>query len=204
MIGDSITDCGRARPVGAGGHDAMGGGYVALVNAWLRAACPERQVDVVNMGVGGDTVRDLRARWQSDVLNLAPDWLSICIGINDVWRLFDEAPPAGRHVPIDEYAATLERLVSDTRPRLQGLVLMTPFFIEPDPREPMRAMMDRYGKVVAGLAARYEAILVDSQAAFDAVLAQVPAMSLSHDRVHPYLTGHMILERAFLRGIGAA
>ena len=29
MIGDSITDCGRARPVGEGGFDALGHGYVA-------------------------------------------------------------------------------------------------------------------------------------------------------------------------------
>lgn len=69
---------------------------------------------------------------------------------------------------------------------------------------PMRAMMDRYGQVVANLAARHKAILIDTQAAFDAVLAHVPAAVLSQDRVHPYLTGHMILARAFWRGIGAA
>ncbi|MFN8378973.1 MAG: GDSL-type esterase/lipase family protein [Anaerolineae bacterium] len=44
---------------------------------------------VINMGVGGNTVRDLAARWESDVTALNPDWLSICIGINDVWRQFD-------------------------------------------------------------------------------------------------------------------
>lgn len=28
MIGDSITDCGRAQPVGEGMNDALGRGYV--------------------------------------------------------------------------------------------------------------------------------------------------------------------------------
>lgn len=200
MIGDSITDCGRARPVGEGGGNGLGDGYVALVDAWLRAAHPARPVTVVNMGIGGDTVRELRARWQTDVVSHNPDWLSIMIGINDVWRLFGQTPE--QHVPPNEYAAALEQLVGETRPRLRGLVLMTPYFIEPDPREPMRALMDEYGKRVAGLAARHDAILVDTQAAFDAVLAHVPPMDLSLDRVHPYLTGHMILARAFLRGIG--
>jgi lysophospholipase L1-like esterase len=202
MIGDSITDCGRARPVGKG--DGLGDGYVALVDAWLRAAHPARPVGVVNMGVGGDTTRDLRARWQTDVLRQKPDWLSVCIGINDVWRWFEDPPAAGRAVPLDEYAAILEQLLSEIRPRLRGLVLLTPFFIEPDHHEPMRAMMDRYGQVVADLAARHEAILIDTQAAFDTVLAHVPSVVLSHDRVHPHLTGHMILARAFWRGIGAA
>lgn len=203
MIGDSITDCGRARPVGEAANNALGDGYVALVDAWLRAAHPARPVRVVNMGVSGDTVRDLRARWQTDVLDLAPDWLSILIGINDVWRRFGDPAQMAQHVPPDEYAATLGQLVSHTRPRLRGLVLLTPFFIEPDTREPMRAMMDRYGKVVADVAARHDAILIDTQAAFDAVLEHAPPAALSPDRVHPYLTGHMILARAFWRGIGA-
>lgn len=36
------------------------------------------------MGVGGNQVRDLEARWQTDVLGLASDWASVLIGINDV------------------------------------------------------------------------------------------------------------------------
>ena len=204
MIGDSITDCGRVRGARAAGHDELGNGYVSLIDAWFRAVHPAWPVRVVNRGNSGDTVRDLRARWQRDVLDLTSDWLSICIGINDVWRHFGDQQQIHDHVAQDEYAATLEQLVSETRPRLKGLVMLTPFLIEPDRREPMRAMMDQYGRVVAGLAARYDAILIDTQAAFDAVLAHVPSSALSHDRVHPYLAGHMILARAFLRGIDAA
>lgn len=197
MIGDSITDCGRGRA----DDGALGDGYVALVDAWLRAVHPERPVRVVNRGIGGDTTRDLRARWQTDVLDPRPDWLSVMIGINDVWRLFGQEPED--HVPPDEYAAALEQLVADTRPRLRGLVLMTPYYIEPDIRDGMRAMMDRYGRIVAEVAARHDALLVDTQAAIDAALRHMPPAALSDDRVHPNLTGHLILARAFLRGIDA-
>lgn len=203
MIGDSITDCGRARNAHTAAADELGDGYVALIDAWFRAAHPAWPIRVVNRGNSGDTVRDLRARWQRDVLDVAPDWLSICIGINDVWRRFGDPLQLRDHVSQEEYTATLEQLVAETRPRLRGLVLMTPFMIEPDHRDPMRAMMDQYGQVMADLAARYDAILIDTQAAFDAVLAHVPPHALSHDRVHPYLTGHVILARAFLRGVGA-
>jgi len=201
MIGDSITDCGRARPVGEGPGDTLGNGYVSLVNALLGAAAPQSAIRVVNMGNGGDTVRELKARWQRDVLELKPDWLSIKIGINDVWRHFDRIPlPAGL-ISQQEYEATLDELLSKTRPGLKGLILMTPYFIEPDRTEPMRAMMDRYGESVRGLARKYQATLVDTQAAMDQVLKDVPARSLAADRVHPGLTGHMILARAFLKAI---
>ena len=104
MIGDSITDVGRARPIGEGrADDALGRGYVMMVDALLGAVYPERLIRVINMGVSGNTTRDLKARWQTDVLDLKPDWLSIMIGANDVWRQYrlaeaDRASRAARRV----------------------------------------------------------------------------------------------------------
>jgi lysophospholipase L1-like esterase len=205
MIGDSITDCERARPVAEAGcnADGLGTGYVGLVNAALTARWPERRIRVVNTGVGGNTVRDLAARWQTDVIALEPQWLSVMIGINDVWRQFDMPLVSERHVPAEEFARTLELLVSATRPRLAGLVLMTPFVIEPNRREPMRARMDEYGAIVRELAARHDAVVVDTQAAFDRVLETLHPMTLAWDRIHPTLTGHVVLADAFLAAIGA-
>jgi lysophospholipase L1-like esterase len=202
MIGDSITDCERARPVGEGLFGAIGKGYVGLVDGLLQATRPQQRIRVVNMGIGGNTVRDLDARWQTDVLDQQPDWLSIMIGINDVWRQFDSPLQTDIHVPLDEYGQTLTRLVGSTRPRLQGLVLMTPYFIEPNRADPMRAQMERYGAVVREIAAAHEAVFVDTQAAFDRVLEQFHPMTLAWDRVHPTLVGHMLLARAFLNAVG--
>ncbi|MGA7385421.1 MAG: SGNH/GDSL hydrolase family protein [Methylocella sp.] len=204
MIGDSITDCGRGRPVGEAVGGDLGNGYVALIHAMLGATCPQRRIRIRNTGISGQTVRDLAARWQSDVLDLKPDWLSIMIGINDVWRQFDAPLQTEGHVSLDEYASILERLVRTTRPQLKGLVLMTPYFIEPNRADPMRAMMDRYGEVVRQLAGEYQAILVDTQAAFERVLTEVHPMALAADRVHPNLAGHMILARAFLKALNYA
>lgn len=200
FIGDSITDCDRESPVGEGA--GLGNGYVSLVNALLLAAHPETPIRVLNVGTSGHTVRDLAARWQRDVLDLHPDWLSIMIGINDVWRQFDTPLQTEGHVSLDEYSATLEKLIQTAQPNLKGLVLMTPFFIEPCKSDPMRAMMDEYGAVVRQLAQKYGAVFVDTQAAFDAVLQHNHPMSIAWDRVHPGTPGHMVLARAFLNAIG--
>ena len=201
MIGDSITDAGRAQPVGEGKNDALGHGYVSLVDSLLGAARPDLGVRVVNMGTSGHTVRDLAARWQRDVLDLKPDWLSVMIGINDVWRQFDSPTRPELHVPLDEYTRTLDELVARTQPTVTGLVLLTPFYIEPNLSDPMRAQMDRYGAAVQQIAARHDTLFVDAQAAFDAVLAHCYPATLAWDRVHPGQTGHMILARAFLRAL---
>lgn len=204
FIGDSITDCGRKQPVGEGMGDAYGKGYVAVVDSLLQAAYPNLAIRVVNMGTSGHTVRDLKTRWQRDVLDLSPDWLSIMIGINDVWRQYDQPRITESHVYLDEYERTLTELVGLTRPRLKGLVLMTPYYIETNRNDAMRATMDRYGGVVRKAAEAHDAVLVDTQAAMDNVLVHLYPATLGWDRVHPNLTGHAVLARAFLKAIGFA
>ena len=72
MIGDSITDCGRQRLIGEAYADGLGNGYVSLVDALLCSTYPGHHIRVLNLGIGGNTVLDLEARWQSDVLDLRP------------------------------------------------------------------------------------------------------------------------------------
>lgn len=202
MIGDSITDCGRARPVAEGLYGDLGNGYVSLIAAALQVGAPEAGIRVVNMGISGNTVRDLQLRWQPDVLALRPDWLAVMIGINDVWRRFDAPWQPDQHVPLEEYTRTLESLVATTRPHLRGLVLLTPYIIEPNRADPMRAMMDRYGAAVQQIAAAHSAVFVDTQAAFDAAVEHLHPMAFARDRIHPNLGGHLVLARAFLAAVG--
>jgi lysophospholipase L1-like esterase len=202
MVGDSITDAGRARPVGEGSGEAIGRGYVMMVEAWLNALYPERFIRVVNQGISGNTTRDLKARWQTDVLDLKPDWVSIMIGANDVWRQFDSPRQTEKHVLIDEYEANLTSLVALTRPLVKGLVLLTPFYLEAQRQDAMRATMDKYGDVVRRIATREGLPLGDTQAAFDALLSVVYSATVNWDRVHLNPTGSVIVARTFLDTVG--
>ena len=73
LIGDSITDCDRQE------EPPLGRGYVRLFTEIVTAAYPERNLRFINRGIGGNTITDLRARWQEDVLDIAPDWISIIL-----------------------------------------------------------------------------------------------------------------------------
>lgn len=203
FVGDSITDCGRARPIGEGGNGALGHGYVTQVDALIQAIYPELGIRVLNTGIGGDTVDHLKERWTSDVLDLKPDWLSILIGINDVWRQVGKPKDIDQDSKLQHYEQELSELVATTRPQVKGMVLMSPYIFESNVNDTMREGMIKYGKVVKKIAAQHDAIYVDLQAAFDAIAEHVylPSLAFNWDRVHPDQPGHMTIAREFLRGI---
>jgi lysophospholipase L1-like esterase len=202
MIGDSITDCGRRRPIGQGGFDqALGNGYVSLVDAALKAVYPDYRITTINMGISGDTVHDLKYRWNRDVIDLEPDWLSILIGINDAWQHFNQLWQPGGHDPIPRFKETLSELLGFVQPDISGLVLLTPYYLESDSQQPMRELMDSYGAAVKEVAAGCDALLVDTQARFDPIMTIIDPLQLAMDRIHLNLAGHMILARAFLEKI---
>jgi lysophospholipase L1-like esterase len=192
FIGDSITDAGR-RDV----DPPFGTGYMSLVRAFVTARHPDLGLAWFNRGVSGNTVRDLAARWEADVVALRPDWLSVMIGINDVWRFLSGNEAEG--VPSDEferiYRRLLRRAVDASGCRL---ILADPYVVEADPAEPHRALSDLYGRVVEQLASEFDAIHVRTQAAFDRVLAVTAPGEWSHDRIHLDLPGHAVLGQAYL------
>jgi len=202
MIGDSVTDAGRTQPVGEGLFDPLGRGYVMMVDALLGAAYPGHGVRVVNMGLGGNTIKDLAARWQRDVLDLKPDWLSIMIGINDVWRQFDSPTRPESHVLPDEYERTYRALLERTRDTVTGIILMTPFYLESNRADPMRRRMDEYSQIVRRLAGEFQTLFVDVRGAMDALLNAHHSSAIAWDRVHPNAVGHMAIARAFLEAVG--
>ena len=203
FIGDSISDYDRKRPIGEGLFNGWGTSYVANVGALLGCMYPEMDIRVKNVGISGNQVRDLDARWQTDVLDQKPDWVSVLIGINDVWRQFDSPLLTEQHVPIEEYEATYEKLIQETLPHVKGMILMTPFFMEPNKQDSMRAMMDKYGAVVKKLAEKYNLVFVDLQAAWDKLFEYMHPCNIAWDRIHPNQTGHMYIAKQFLAAVGA-
>lgn len=196
FIGDSITDAGRRNdPLG------HGNGYFNLVRGFLLARYPDLGLTIVNKGIGGNTVRHLRERWQEDVIAERPALLSVMIGINDVWRTYDRAGEGA--VGIEEYEGTYRELLreavdaSGTR-----LILADPYMIEPDRAVPMRAQMDEYGAVVARIASDFDAIHIRTQDAFDRVLRHTTPEDWAADQIHPNTAGHAVIAIEYLRAFG--
>ena len=203
FIGDSISDYERKRPVGGGLNNAWGRSYVNDAASLLCCMYPELHLRVINMGISGNQVTDLEARWETDVMERHPDYVSVLIGINDVWRQFDCPQMPETHVSPEKYAATYEQLIQRTLPHVKGMILMTPYYMEPNTADPMRARMDEYGAIVKSLAAKYDLPLVDLQAGWDRLFQHMHSTNIAWDRVHPNQIGCMYIAKQFLAAIGA-
>lgn len=195
FIGDSITDCGRR----AEAHP-LGNGYVKIFNDYLVACEPEKRVEVINKGISGDTVPGLLDRWEDDVLRFKPDWLSIKIGINDLYDYLRD--PAGGISP-ERYAEAYQKILKRTRTALPGcrLLLIQPFYISRESskdsfRRRVLDILPRYLDIVETLSREHKARLLKTHAMFQKLLKYYDPDMFCAEPVHPNLTGHVAIASA--------
>ena len=198
FAGDSVTDMGSTNPIGEGLFENVGRGYVRLVESFLSAYYPEILIRVTNAGISGNTSRDLLARFDRDVVSLNPDWVSVCIGINDVWRQFDcPAIPDGQVMPA-EYRDNLEKIILKVKDNVKGIFILSPYYIESNHDDFMRKRMDEYVEISKELAEKHGCRFVDFQKVFENYCKIRHSAYLAWDRVHPNQVGSMLMAKAFL------
>ena len=202
FAGDSVTDMGSAQPVGEGLFDNVGRSYVRVIENMLAVSYPKVFLRVTNSGISGNTSRDLKNRFDRDVVNLNPQWVSICIGINDVWRQFDSPALTDICCDLDEYEANLREMIEKIKDRVKGVFLITPYYIEPNRKDMMRARMDEYCAVCKKLAKEYGCIFVDFQQMFEDYCKIRHSSYLAWDRVHPNQIGATLMAKEFLSHCG--
>jgi acyl-CoA thioesterase-1 len=188
FIGDSVTDCGRREDA----PDFLGDGYVRVIADRL----PDRRV--INAGISGNRVVDLRDRWHIDVVDQKPDILSVYIGINDTWRRYDENDPTSAASFEADYRAGLADLGGASR-----LILVEPFVLPVnDEQEHWHEDLDEKRSVVARLAAEFAAGFVPLQSLLAAAAEDRGASALAQDGVHPTELGHRMIADAWLEVAG--
>lgn len=193
--GDSITDAGRATdPAG------IGSGYVRDVAEGLARVWGPDGVTVLNRGVSGDCVADLRARWSTDAIELRPHLVSILVGVNDTWRRYDGA---GRVTSAEAYEADLRHLVQRTTMETGArVVLVEPFLVPVSPEQwAWREDLDPRIQAVRRTAADLGALLVAADGVVNQLANRVGAARVADDGVHPTRLGHEVLARAWLDAV---
>ena len=202
FAGDSVTDMGSTNPVGEGLGDSLGRGYVRVVENMLAVVYPEIKVRVTNSGISGNTSRDLLKRYERDVVSLNPDWVSICIGINDVWRQFDTPAMTDAQVFPDEYESNVEKMITEVKGKVKGIFILSPYYMEPNREDAMRARMDEYVAICKKLAEKHGCIYVDFQQLYEDYCKVRHSTYIAWDRVHPNQVGATLMARAFLEKCG--
>ena len=174
--------------------EGLGHGYVRMLRDMVWARYPERDIEFINRGISGDTVRNLEARWQQDVLDIKPTVLSISIGVNDVWSQPDDP----LQVPLDQFESTYRDLLTQTRDALGCRLILceaTPIGEKYDTYH--NPLLEPYNACVSKLAAEFDAHLVPMNQAFWRVIDANPGRAWTNDGVHPYSNGHTLMALTF-------
>lgn len=201
FAGDSVTDMGSAQPVGdsTGNGDPLGIGYVRIFDSLMSCSYPDVELKIYNAGISGNTSRDLRLRFERDIVPFCPDWLFICIGINDVWRQFDSSPYTDAAVLPEKYEENLDCMINAAKEIVKGIFILTPYYMEPLLADKMRARMEEYCDICRRLAEKHGCRLVDFQKMYDSYFSIKHSSSVAWDRVHPNQRGAMLMAREILR-----
>nr|WP_203599818.1 SGNH/GDSL hydrolase family protein [Streptomyces sp. SID10853] len=191
--GDSITDADRVvHPT-----DELGHGYAGMSAELLRSAHPDSDFTFINRGIGGDRVADLRARWHEDGVALAPDLLSVLVGVNDTWRRYDEGRVTTAEAYEDDYRHILTRIRETSGARL---LLIEPFLVPVHAEQwAWREDLDPRIHVVRRLAEEFDAALLAADGLLNAAARSAGgAAHIAGDGVHPTPFGHRVLARAWV------
>ena len=220
--GDSITDCGRYRKATATKDSgiaffrdgklfkkitALGEGYPAMVTAELQKKYPGEYL-YINKGVGGDRITDAYSRIVKDIIKLKPDYMSLLIGVNDVWRNYDSEGTGTGVARFEKIYDILLEELKEEFPELK-VIIMGAFVLKgtataarkdrPDCYADFRRDVDEMAAIAEKLAEKYGHKFIDLQKIFDEAVKTIPASELSADGVHPTEKGHEVITREWIK-----
>jgi acyl-CoA thioesterase-1 len=188
-IGDSIT---------------AGGGYLRDIDAVFARQYPGLKLPkVINQGISGQKAEDLVQRFGKDVVQLKPAFVTISIGINDVWHRLGK--PHDEKVLAD-YRKNVAKMVDQAQKAGIKVILLTPTVIQEDPGTEGNQRLTMYVAAEKEIAAEKKCQLVDLHGMFLTALKQKPAGQkgnwLTADGVHMKPLGDAIMATGALRALG--
>jgi lysophospholipase L1-like esterase len=199
FMGDSITDCGRTASNDQGPNSGFGPGYPNLIGSKLLGEHPEDGWTIYNRGIGGHRIVDLYARWKIDALNLKPDYISILIGVNDVWH--EKVRQNGVDTPrFEQFYKMLLDWSLQALPKVK-FILMEPFVLEfgaVTGKDWVEDVAEK-AKVVRKMARKYGTAFVPLQELFNQATKRAPMEYWLRDGVHPLPPGHQLIANAWAK-----
>ena len=178
FLGDSITDAGRDRR----NYFDLGHGYANAAAGNLKAACPEKAFEFINLGISGNRTDEMFDRLYPDGIFLQPDVVSIMIGINDVWHRHSHKIMTTDAQIVLNYRCILEAIRRDTSAKI---IMLAPFVLDADDKGEIKAELTRIMPDIYGLAEEFADAFIPLDRIFAEALENQPEPHYySPDGVH--------------------
>lgn len=190
--GDSVTDGGRDRR----NYFDLGSGYAKYAAEHIRNACPDQELEFINLGIGGNRTDQLFDRIYLDGIKLNPDVISILIGINDIGHRYGVERIATSDAQFElNYRGILDRLKNETSAKI---VIMAPYLLDAKRPAGMREDLKKILPIVRKLAEEYADVYIPLDQYFDEALKTQPEpLYYSGDAVHPNENGKQFIGKIY-------
>ncbi|MBR3767089.1 MAG: SGNH/GDSL hydrolase family protein [Clostridia bacterium] len=190
--GDSITDAGRNRD----NDSERGIGYPTLVSAELGFKYPGEFI-FINEGISGNRIVDLYARIKRDIILRRPDYLTILIGINDVWHEINDRNGVDNAKFFRVYCNLIEE-IKTMLPDIK-IFILEPFVLKASATQKAYGIFRRETEMRAesakAVAEKYSLTFIPLQKKFDEAEKKAEASYWLSDGVHPTSAGHELIAR---------
>ncbi|WP_370622057.1 GDSL-type esterase/lipase family protein [Bacillus sp. JCM 19034] len=128
------------------------------------------------------------------------DWLSISIGINDVWRQLDN--PEMEQVYPDRFKEVYIHLLNEVKAKTNAkIILMEPTIIEEDVNAKGNQLLKAYVQVIHEISQQFEAIVVPTHQSFCRYLENESKKKLTTDGVHMNSLGNLLMAQTWLDAV---
>ncbi len=196
--GDSITDAGRSRD----NDNDRGTGYPTLVSAELGYKYPD-EYKFINKGISGNRIVDLYSRIKCDFINLKPDYLTILIGINDVWHEINDRNGVDNAKFFRVYCNLIEEIKA-MLPDIE-IFILEPFVLKASATEKKWGVFRRETEMRAesarAVAEKFGLTFIPLQDKFDEAEKKACASYWLGDGVHPTAAGHEIIANEVVKAL---
>lgn len=201
--GDSITDAGRSRD----NLEIVGTGYPLLVKAKLGQEAPT-EYDFINKGVSGNRIVDVYARIKADIINHKPDYMSLLIGVNDIWHEINSQ----NGVEPERFEKIYDMLISEIKVALPDVkIMLFGAFVLKGPAtcntEEIPDKWQRFKKgtainatIAKKIAEKHGLLYIPLQEVFDKACEKAEPTYWTIDGVHPTPMGHELIKKEWLKG----
>lgn len=193
--GDSITDSNRTCT-----NHGQGAGYSAFVSGFLCSKYPG-EYNCINLGVSGDRVVDVYSRIKRDLWNHNPDYVSIYVGVNDIWHEYRDK----NGVEPERFEKIYDMIIEDTLSHCPNvkIMLIAPFISDgcvlDDFGEQFKKDVFSCAELVEKIAKKHNLVCITLQDKFDKAYQSYPEVNYwTIDGVHPTPAGHQIIADAWI------
>lgn len=193
--GDSITDAGRDRN---DLHSISPNGYTSLAVERFNSEFPDLNVEFFNRAISGFRTCDLLSVLEKDLKEVKPDLVCLHIGINDVWRRYDQ----NIYTSPEEYEQNLTAILKTIDKSGAKCILLGLFVLPAPDKIHWRDEMNEKIKISAKLARKHADAYINVDEVFETLLELgAPWERFSEDGVHPNFQGAQILSDCFIKAI---